>query len=1068
MHRPSRISGQRADVRRLASAALSCCALLWVTSTGWAQAAQENSQSPSLPVQSVDPLDDRIPDDYIGQMRVDVVGQKDRLDITAVVDVWIHRGAGWHEVDLRLPQANFSTRKYEGPGDEAPDAGTASGELAGQRWKFRGLGKHQLTLQGWIPGPGDGPGGQFQLNLPQLPPGFGTQLTVRIPRADIAVRPHETLSRLEVFPRNGETEVHASALGTSVTFAWQSPRQGVAVGAVHSEIAVQPERGRLTLLVDQALTIEQPGVNQVDVRLPDDFRLIRVTGDKLRNSTPLPDRPGWTRLELVTTAPERVQLQWVLERMLPGETAVVSLAGFEIAGVPQQTGLIRIGSFENSRIIPALERSEKVLQVDAQQAGDIGGRLPVLAYEYRQQPFRLAFELAPVTPFFVSNPRYELDFRQDQVQLTAEFPLQFERGGISELRCDWAGFNEEGWQVTGVEGPSGDLGLVSLDESTQAGVLRFFWRDVISSDALVRLTCVRPLPQRPAQDLALSFPVPRTSQFNTAELTVRREDSLEVRMSREQGAGWTAMETAADRAAAPRPVDHDLLSRYRLDDPYERVLAGLTVHPLRLSATSVINILEASNREIVVQQSMQLNIQYGRITELQLLLPPALGIREWELNESLDVRLSTAPETALPLDPQGRVRFPYPVRGTPELRIGYRFPLSTALRIVECDVPILRLTFPFDRVTCQIANPDLAEVRTNQSRWEPVPISQRRGLWICPHPDATLANVPLLVGGSLSNPSEPYAVRQLSARTWLTDSGAAESVAEIQLQSRPSRIVCLFPLDVQVNLDAVRVDGLRVQAELLSETRSGPQALTIPIPREGRAAPRVALRFRQPAQPLDWRSIQTVSLPEFDLTTWVERTDWDLLLPGQHLLLRSPRLTPRFHWTHRLNYAGRVSGEPGAGSALNFADQAAEGAAQEGLAYGFTGDGPATEVTFQTMDRSLVILLGAGGTLLLGYLCGQFPLTRSFSCAAGLGLAISVAALWFDESLLVFLPPAALGLGLALLALWLESPRGGHWRGWAARRQVRPFLASRKESSRHAPSTRSRRPSGIGSAAEGG
>jgi hypothetical protein len=94
--------------------------------------------------------------------------------------------------------------------------------------------------------------------------------------------------------------------------------------------------------------------------------------------------------------------------------------------------------------------------------------------------------------------------------------------------------------------------------------------------------------------------------------------------------------------------------------------------------------------------------------------------------------------------------------------------------------------------------------------------------------------------------------------------------------------------------------------------------------------------------------------------------------------------------------------------------------------YVFHHSGNLGSLELRAMDRSLVILTGAGVTLVLGFFLLKFPATRNILTLLLLALAFSVCGIFYPASIALLLQPAALGfclaLGAAALDRFLRSP----------------------------------------------
>jgi hypothetical protein len=92
----------------------------------------------------------------------------------------------------------------------------------------------------------------------------------------------------------------------------------------------------------------------------------------------------------------------------------------------------------------------------------------------------------------------------------------------------------------------------------------------------------------------------------------------------------------------------------------------------------------------------------------------------------------------------------------------------------------------------------------------------------------------------------------------------------------------------------------------------------------------------------------------------------------------------------------------------------------EGNAYRFGYYGPCPQLSFTVMNRSIIVLFGAGLALLLGFLLLKIPFTRNILTVLCVVFLFALASVWFMEPIQVLLQPAGLGLLLAFAAVLLD------------------------------------------------
>ncbi|MCA9081259.1 MAG: hypothetical protein KDA58_11920, partial [Planctomycetaceae bacterium] len=266
-------------------------------------------------------------------------------------------------------------------------------------------------------------------------------------------------------------------------------------------------------------------------------------------------------------------------------------------------------------------------------------------------------------------------------------------------------------------------------------------------------------------------------------------------------------------------------------------------------------------------------------------------------------------------------------------------------------------------------------------------------------------------------------VERAYVRTRFAENGLSEVVAMYDLVSPPSRIVLQLPRGTAgQDVRRILIDGevLGPEAVSMSETE-----VRLSLDSGTAETARLVIEYRnQLAQSFGLSRLEEVEFLRFPASVWVNETHWEFQLPfGQHLFAYPQTLFPRFHWKPRGLFWFRVL------TPEYLAEREAwqlpeEAGAVQGApvnAYAFRGIGPIAQVHMRSMSRSLILLIGAGTSLALGFLFWQFPFTRNVFSIVLLAFAFSVASLWFLEPMQLLLQPALLGLAFAALATFLEG-----------------------------------------------
>jgi|GEM_PF-2422233 len=1023
-----------------------------------------------------------IPDYHLTQVQIDATVAADRVNLVVTVELTINRGEGWHRVPLRLGTAHVTRREYSGDGGESPDVSPRATD-EGLVWLFKGIGRHQMTIHAWVPFKPAASGGQFQLSLPRLPPQFEARVNVAIPDPNAVVRSSKSLTVLDLSRQENETVVDASVIGSQLLFAWQIPSvAGESISLVQSWFHLKPATEHLSLVVEQNFELPQSTSDSLLVRLPADFKLLQVSGKNYRSHEAVPDRPNWTKVTFMNDNSGRLQLRWVLEREFTPQIQSLQIEGFQVEGAIREEGLIRVDEFENLRVVPRSAESPLVHRVGVNLVRSLGSGVPLIAYEYLKQPFRLTLDLQPTLPYFLIDSRQHLHLEPDAMDLTVQSAIRIERGAISEMKLNWPDWLQRGWRVQSVSAVGEAVGQVAYDATSQPGVLRLWWPSPISQDTVITIQFRRPylmdMMEEAAVRAAMSLPVPQASELEPVHLLVDAADQFSFDLLMPDGQPVPERSPDSTDASGSTVIQaNQRTRRYRLDDPAQSFQIQMQSHQRELGAVTEIVVHDASPSRLTVEQNIQVKVSYGRLRHLEIVLPAPLMeyLPDWAVAQGITV---TENGRKLPLQPGSAPNF---IRvdlgeeriGEIPLQVNYGYPISSDSSTRELDLPVVALNnIPFSRAECLIGSLETLQVRSTGTDWESLQTSPSQARWINPLRSGPLTSIPLSVGPKLADSSQQYVVHAIQIRTIFSAEGSAESWAEFQLDSPPSRVLIQFPPKTKFKERAFLLDGKPLPASAISQrTGDGSQEeVTVTLPQKTSDQPRLAVRYRTMLdRPFGLTNQIQLPLPVFPRSVWVDETTWEMQLPeGQHLFTY-PELIPQIHWVRHLLFwyrepttvylterAARDHGEIPA--EFRFSNQPFN------TFYAFRGFGPVQNIEFRVMNRSLILLLGAGLTLLVGFIFWQVPATRNVFSLIVVSFLFAVASLWYVEPILLLLQPAILGVLLALTATIIDSAknRGTPDRSSHKSQPPRPSDIIKEGSSPRSAVTRLYRPATAG------
>jgi hypothetical protein len=169
-----------------------------------------------------------------------------------------------------------------------------------------------------------------------------------------------------------------------------------------------------------------------------------------------------------------------------------------------------------------------------------------------------------------------------------------------------------------------------------------------------------------------------------------------------------------------------------------------------------------------------------------------------------------------------------------------------------------------------------------------------------------------------------------------------------------------------------------------------------------------------------------VEFPQFGDKVLVDATYWEVVLPpGQQLFSAPAGLVAQYSWERETAlWVRRPTAEyQELRGQLAVHEQDSAPGIPRGNVYAYSSVGAVARGEFGSMAQSLIVLIGAGISLLLGFTFRRLPATRNVLSVLVLGFLCALAALWQLELIQLLLQPAVLGLLLAAIAASFDAAR---------------------------------------------
>lgn len=930
------------------------------------------------------------------------------FEVLAEVGIIVHRKGDWVRVPLAFDEATLTAFEHEGQGacsfSRQPDE-------TGHAWSFDTAGEHTLRVTLLVPVVTRSE--EVRLVLTTATDAAVTSVRLELPlEADVTAGKGIVRSITSV---GGRTDVDWVGPGGHLDLTWRPKPVAAALDSLAAETTILPSaNGRnIQLRVRQRIQATKGEISSVTVLLPDGYALTDVTGALVRPGSRREDTTDGGRkvtvpLSEATAGP--FELVWQLTAPLP-EDGLITLSGFTLPGVPDgsQTGRILIepsGAYRISAPTGGAAEGVTPLEMVEPESVPVSG-----AYQFRQ-PFRFGLKVEPVPPELQVSRKLTVVVEPDEHALEAELGVEVVRGEAKELDLIWPASD---WTVSPIRSMNVAEGARGMDPGA-------FRLRVTNPAARFTVPFKASLARDATAETALPLPLLRSSEpgsksaYGETNLCLRHSDGLAVHVD-VSGSGRLHLQSDAAVASLglADPPPGERWTVYRAEPEVSAISLRVSRLPVTISAALALAVRPQGDH-LFIRQQFDYDIDHGSVSELEVRPPlDALGLRFTDAGgKPLTSLTRSGTETsALILDLGRRVTGPLSVVAE------YQIPQEAATGSSTVRVPLARpVNAEVGSVSLRVSPPAGRDASVADTGWTRLTTTDGGpSQWTTSIP---IDSVSIRLMPRADGPKGPSASRLLLT-TEVNLQGTADTTAECRID-HPTRYLSLhFAEGVVPDSYAWQEQPLRG----LSLQQHGQQGVAVELDLGADPTPGV-LRFTFRSKAADAPGLaEMIAVPSFrfgpGITT--ERTLWQVTLPDSQHLFTSPRgYIPRFHWTfkHGLwtrqptppfdNPSAWFNGESNEAKQLNAA----------GRRYVFSHDGPPQLLSFTVISRSLVVLIGAGAAIVLGYVFvnGLVPYRR----VATIALAVALVLLWgfFPDQVQIFLQPAAFGLLLVFVAAVAE------------------------------------------------
>lgn len=1003
---------------RVVGCAMGLCLLL-IGNLGWAQGTKSTSGSsktaPTSAEESVEvPVEPRprpsgsglptdgIPAFHLARLALTGKVEGDRSLITAQIDVDVNRDQGdYHDVPLRFQQAHVIQKEYDGPGREGPlvDVPVEDGIV----WRFSGYGTHHLKLTMWVPIKESPAGHQLVLSLPTMPPGFDAQIDLTIPGAAVALRGSREVTILSNELEGESNRISANVRGPRLDLTWSEPPEvQTAFRQVTSSFTLHRDGDRVIAQTDQVLIPENAGVKSVEIKLPAGFDLEEVSGPLLKSQEPIPGRSGWRKLTFREGGGERIELSWVLAAPFQTDGGTLMFDGLTVPDARNQSGRIRLQEFAGYQMVPRPGQFVRRAPASTPQVAEV--------FEYTKQPFRIEWSVQKVVPKFSTRSRSILYIGGTQMSLDQRYQFQTDSGSIESVELVWPDAMTQGWRLDPAS-ISGDSFIpADGDRLIREGKLNIRWKTPRTGAFELAVRFNRPLD---AMSTKAQLPTIAGGRWMPTDLLIAAEDQLDVSVRDAQDLPIVA--TAIDPqklADIPGNLSSQVRQSLAMASASDAIALSWKAQTRTIETETEIELRRASSGRSRVQQTIYYQVRFGRVSQVQLELPKSLA----GLFDPGSAAVSVAVD-GVSIVPQIRdgaitVAFPEPRIGNFRITLDYSLPLTSP---TAPTVPVLAsLDAAYATIRTRIPEGEPLRVSPAATEWQPVPTAPDALVWV----SKSASQIPIVLEAEQAT-APRFSIDEASYRTRYDAMGRLEGVCEFHWSGGVRTIPLTLPPDSE--LLAVRCNGTNLSATAgqIQFDPSTPGLISIRLP-ANTGGTRLAVLYRTLKESkFSQRDLRTVRLPTLPPDASIVHSHWELELPpGRHLFISPADLTAEHQWQRSGAFWSR---QPLASYSSQREQNFVEAAALTSLSdvanvYAFNSIGRIEAPRFQSMGRPLILLLGAGLTLTIGFLFWNLPSTRNMLTLLLVAFGFSLLSLWFLEPIQLLLQPAVLGIVLAVLA----------------------------------------------------
>lgn len=959
---------------------------------------------------------------------------EDRANLKVAYTISLPQADEFVSVPLYLNDAVLlKPETYTGDGAQCPFE-KKDPEL-GFVWWFRGRGPHRLELSVSVPLRKQFPSRRLVLSLPPSP---YSRATIRLPYNSVNVKSGREQTIVEsVSSGDGKSEIVAIDLGSRFDLVWSpAAEQRVTSVSLESQSTIRAaiEVDHLHLRAEQTVKSLQGAFDKFEVRLPTGAEFVRLEESEKLSYRIDPKNPQKALISLKEKS-NSVQLNWNMQ--IPVKSRTVTLDGLAVEGATKESGRIGLSIAEGLRF--SSEPSDpSVVRINAGEFPSNMGSV-VRAYQFLGQPFKLTTKLDEVKPYFQVRPQLSLKASSQQLELDGAFEYRVDRDTLNEVVLTWPEYKSEGWVIESVDEP-GIVESHSIDDKGQILV-----RLVKHQAGRFTLHMRAHRPIKSGEDALFTLPRPKSaSRLSATTVTIANAENVETELSTR---GETSMQQVSSSSVElPETMRGLKVTAFRIDTDEQSFSLRVTPQKQRVRTESW---LEASwqDNQFKITQHFLYDVSYERLSQVRLSIPAALEAQRVRFFTSRDNELtpdilpaasgtsSTGSSTLGPANTRQVVlKLGESQLGHFEIQARFVIPFAKDSAVdtdAEVTLPIIgSVDIPFTQTRASLVQSDWFDAEPiSTDTWTPQFFRQESWQWLAdgsPHSlGLKIVRSTHAAGGG--NVSHGLVTMQIDPL------GQGRVRAQFRVTTRSAALPVLLP--TTTSMIKFYWDERLLTPREYSEMPPESRRFTIQVPEELEKTPThehlLTIEYLDRfSSDLGWTESLELRPPQLPKCLWDSRVVIQVGLPaGQHLLTYPTSATPMFHW-QRSGLIWTRKSEPGidelktwvaadpsripADSDLLFPEAAMN-------SYTFSQFGSPQPLVFQTLSSSMVLFLGMGFSLAVGFIMLRMVVVRHVMTLLLIGLCIAIFGLWFSAPLELLIQPMIVGLIFPATAVMLEN-----------------------------------------------